>query len=319
MAMASALGGDSRRAGLAGDEGLLREQQPQLQARREQKWADVSDSEGDDDDIEDLATDSPTTSTLPTASGVASGVKAQAPWRGNLAREPAAVAGWVISAAALEFIPTLTYQCPLVAVCVWTLPIDGTVTAVHFQEPWGAVVAAQVAPSTTAAAPGAGSGALTASMKKRRSKKRGDPFQEEGVMPEASEEVWQHRAAMRHKERSVIREKLLQTILAGALATKAAEKGQQEYSHIAVQMPCREADDEQCKAHLAAKLLPTPDPEDRALSRRAWRRALDEWCKAMSVQWCPEECHGSIASTEEWQSLATLSTQCDDCGSECSE
>merc|ERR1719512_662324 len=49
--------------------------------------------------------------------------------------------------------------------------------------------------------------------------------------------------------------------------------------------------------------VPGPDPQDRTISRRQWRKAVDEWFKSSLMI---AECHGSVVSTEE-----CISTNCD--------
>mmetsp|Transcript_30517 Transcript_30517/g.65725 ORF Transcript_30517/g.65725 Transcript_30517/m.65725 type:complete len:419 (-) Transcript_30517:678-1934(-) len=154
-----------------------------------------------------------------------------------------------------------------------------------------------VSPATAEVAPGKPRTKSTGTSAKCRKKKAKSTTstQDLGVMPEASEEVWQHRAAMRSKELAFFRERLDHFI---------AEK-------------------KECSSCVCNDFLPAPDPLDRTVSRRSWRKVIDGWLKANYMRICPDERHGSVISTEEWQSLAAESfatsyTRCDDGGSECS-
>jgi len=113
-----------------------------------------------------------------------------------------------------------------------------------------------------------------------------------GVLPEAPEEIWRHREQVRRRE--------LATLEASVL----------------------NSNDRRPMEQLKDLMLPAkPDPSDRGMSRRQWKKATNQWVKAMFSVVCLEHGAGSsVASTEdmqECQSSTTLSTSCDgssDCG-----
>lgn len=140
-----------------------------------------------------------------------------------------------------------------------------------------------------------------------------------GVMPDASEEVW--------KQRVLHRQKVLETLQA-----RVARLSQQQQQGSGTPQHCNEDNTQQCnldssqpqplrtpsaqsRASSAVtkewiQCVPGPDPQDRAISRRQWRKAVDEWFKSSLMM---AECHGSVVSTEE-----CISTNCD-ADSDCSE
>jgi len=222
------------------------------------RWADVAESDGDSsEEAEDAA-------------------------RGQDGRPPAALANcsWPdrqvllararegLNVAAPEFIPTLSRQCPLVGICY-------AVAAQERQAPHDPTTAPPLQPAEAAGVAG-DAGRRQCCVREDRAA---------SLMPEASEEEWQHRIEMRRKELAVLSERLERR---GRGIEKAASM---------------------------------PDPTDRTISRRQWKKATDAWFKAL-LHVCPEEGHGSVASTEEWQSHATTSTNWEDDGereSECSD
>mmetsp|Transcript_41473 Transcript_41473/g.119584 ORF Transcript_41473/g.119584 Transcript_41473/m.119584 type:complete len:209 (-) Transcript_41473:296-922(-) len=97
-----------------------------------------------------------------------------------------------------------------------------------------------------------------------------------------SQEVWEHRVAMRTRELASLRARL-EAIPGGADLKEDA---------------------------------PPPDPTDRSVSRRTWKREVNLWFKTSARRRCSYEGCGSLASTEEWQSVAAFSASCDE-ASEC--
>jgi len=226
-----------------------------------------------------------------------------------------------LSATAPEFIPTMSQECPLVGLCV--LPAAGAAERGP-QETGESLIADAVEanPELGRLLPGTRSDAAAV---KPRATKRGrrkatrspdQPPHEWGVMPEVSEEVWEHRVDMRRKELAMLEERLSRFNGAAALqATGRPAAAKEEESAAAAESTGGQliAD-----GQVKGLLLEKPDPTDRTLSRRQWLKATDQWFKASVLRWCPEEGQGSVASTEEWQSLATISTHCDG-ESECSD
>merc|ERR1719193_444876 len=294
---------------------------------RSDKWADVQDSESDGE--------------LSNASHDAWADEwPEATLRGNLAgesrfgpsnpptRHDSVGAG--LNAEAVEFIPTMSMACPLATemcllegtrdpetdVCwaVVGLVVDAE-EAAPFQQKAPGKSRRPKAPhvmARQAQEPKAKAQHATERRAKAPQSKAAAPPEDRdaGGMPEASEETWQHRIEMRNKELASLEEKALAMravalCKAGAASTTGAED----------------------------ELPRKPDPTDRTVSRRQWKRVVDIWFKALlrvlcpeegpssvasTEEWpravsgsCPEEGPGSVASTEEWQSLATLSTNCD--------
>lgn len=240
---------------------------------RHESWADVDDSESDGEFSSEAAFDASLEEAVPLRGNLV-GVAQHDPSR-SLARHRAGEAA--LNCEAVEFIPTLSMHCPLVGMCVLEPEADARGT--------GELLAGSTFEDQL--------GSSTAAGRRRRHRKAKKPQQkpqEIGVMPEASDETWQHRAEMRVKELAALEAKLY-AASQGKYAAKDTNKDE---------------------------TLMQPDPTDRTVSRRQWKRATDQWFKALLRQWCPEEGHGSVASTEELQSLATLSTHCDG-ESECSD
>jgi len=249
-----------------------------------------------------------------------------APPRGNLAgeaplalhqpappRQSASSTG--LNAAATEFIPTLSQHCPLVGFCM--LVGQGECTPEENMEPLmsGALEASfnEFGRSLEDAPEGADAAAPAARRRRRKAKKTPEhPTQEWKVMPEASEEVWQHREEMRRKELAALEERLFR--VAPAAATATASKA----DAMAADKAGGAEGEKICDGCQEKGLPEQPNPIDRTISRRSWRKAADQWFKDALARWCLEEGHGSVASTEEWQSLATISTNCDGV-SDCSD
>lgn len=159
------------------------------------------------------------------------------------------------------------------------------------------VAAAASAAAAAAVAEGSpeGSGEEVQQQRRRRRRKAAKPAQEDGqkqqwgVMPEVSEEVWEQRILHRRKVLTTLEARLLRLT---RIAPQAADGGSEV-------LPKEQT------------LGPMLDPEDRSVSRRQWRKAIDEWFKTSLLQ-C--ECNNSVASTEE-----CISTHCGDGESEGSD
>mmetsp|Transcript_156195 Transcript_156195/g.501107 ORF Transcript_156195/g.501107 Transcript_156195/m.501107 type:complete len:309 (-) Transcript_156195:137-1063(-) len=278
-----------------------------LWQERGQRWADVADSEGEEDEeaadfewglllpscpmeqrvrragSDDVGNEA--TTTLPHSRS-ASSVEGDA---AQLSRGPIdesasrarSMSSFNVEAA--EFIPAVSHVSPLVAVAE---VLRSEAPRLRKRKGRGQ--------RTAAAAPAEGQDDHRNEETAEVTKQDFQP-QEFGSMPYASEEVWQHREEMRRKEVNLFKAKLLRLVGASNGDAKPTEA--------------------QC---CAIEGLATHDPADRSMSRRSWRKFMDQWFKDLLVQWLPEEGHGSTASGDERQSLANASTNCDDGRSECS-
>lgn len=170
-----------------------------------------------------------------------------------------------------DFVPTLSMFCPLVGTCV--------------VDPAGRTTIEQATDNCKESC----QSSACASLSVAADEMRVPP----GVVPETSEEVWQHREQVRRRELAIL---------------EASVFNSNDRRHI---------------GHLKELMLPVkPDPSDRSMSRRQWKKATNQWVKAMFSVVCSE--HGassSVASTEdiqECQSSTAVSTSCDG-ASDCSE
>mmetsp|Transcript_33297 Transcript_33297/g.72680 ORF Transcript_33297/g.72680 Transcript_33297/m.72680 type:complete len:268 (+) Transcript_33297:58-861(+) len=205
-------------------------------------------------------------------------------------QESPAVEAWRPNIHAQEFIPTMSLACPLVGVCT-LVPEDeaGNFAVVMECTSLGLGLLGNEAP---------GAGICTTSASKPRKEARYPgakmPSQAKGgtqmpqiersvlELPEASEEEWQHRAAMRRK---------------------AVRLGKETREYLCISELKRSQGEEE-----AADDEPsTPDYRDRSLSKRQWKWQLLQWRNALKRRYL-EEGHGSVASTEECSSLACYST-----------
>mmetsp|Transcript_80636 Transcript_80636/g.228425 ORF Transcript_80636/g.228425 Transcript_80636/m.228425 type:complete len:334 (+) Transcript_80636:50-1051(+) len=120
-------------------------------------------------------------------------------------------------------------------------------------------------------------------LKRTKSEERRPPSSAlpgQSQMPPASEEEWQHRITMRKKAVSVGKET-------------------PEYKWLA---ESRQQNEEELVEPQ------TPDPTDRTVSKRHWKYAVQVWRSALRHRYV-EECGGSVASTEEWQSISVATTE----------
>lgn len=173
-----------------------------------------------------------------------------------------------LNASAPEFIPTMSMVCPLVGVCLLQASAP---------EPLHQGLSSGTAQSINADA---------VQQRRRRRKKagKGQPStQQWGVMPEVSEDVWEERISHRYKVLATLEARLLRLSRGIVLSEKNQEGLMDEVQEIL--------------------RVRKPDPEDRTVSRRQWRKAVDDWFKASLMQL---EVPSSVASTEE-----CISTNCD--------
>mmetsp|Transcript_16579 Transcript_16579/g.33624 ORF Transcript_16579/g.33624 Transcript_16579/m.33624 type:complete len:250 (+) Transcript_16579:59-808(+) len=122
--------------------------------------------------------------------------------------------------------------------------------------------------------------------RRRRNKTMGQWLHTEsqlGVVPEVPEETWRHRGQQRRKELATLEARV-----------RALSLG------VCDQDCCVDDVD-------AAR----PDPEDRSMSRRQWKRAVDAWFKMLLGKYCPESGRTTAASIDETQPFATRATSCD--------
>jgi len=174
-----------------------------------------------------------------------------------------------LNASAPEFIPTMSMVCPLVGVCLFQA---AAAAPEHLHLDQG------VSPK-----PAESANADDVQQRRRRRKKAQHQPQQWGIMPEVSEDVWEERIAYRYKVLATLEARLLRLSRGIVLTEKNAE------SIIA-------SSQEMSRTN-------RPDPEDRTVSRRQWRKAVDDWFKASLLQL---EVPSSVASTEE-----CVSTNCD--------
>jgi len=199
---------------------------------------------------------------------------------------------WRPNVHAPEFIPTLS--CPSVGIC----HIGGTC-----MEPAAALLrrSSQAGPFTTpekscrASSPGPSAERKRkgGGKRRRRSSDMQDPFEKRSrsaekeqalappALPDASEDDWRRREEVRKKAVDMI-------------------KKFPEYQWYADSKPREERE---------AGAPTTPDPRDRTISKRKWKYLTTSWRLALKQRYT-DEGHGSVVSTEEWQSImTTLSTE----------
>jgi hypothetical protein len=275
----------------------VKRRSPSVKAPR-WSWADVADSEGEE---LDAILNSEAYLTTDDVGLVESGDA-----------RPSKISA--LNASAPEFIPTMSMVCPLMCVLEASMTPSAPSVPREQQRRWGiAKVVSQPAPAmelcdtAELAAPHLHSGSAPNPaacgggedlLQRRRRKKAGkgqQPTQVWGEMPEVSEEVWEERIAHRHKVLGTL-EARLQRLCQNMIITEKSARGRNDNS----------AGEDLREVARSVK----PDPEDRTVSRRQWRKAVDNWFKASLLQ-C--ECQGSVVSTEE-----CISTNCDG-ESECSE
>lgn len=279
---------------------LEQKAQKQMCQENSQRWADVADSDeedGDDIDIEDIMpmpskqrlraanTDefgSEATTATPTSSRFASSlsddVACSVQSESSSTNEPAM--RW--NPEASEFIPTLSYRC--MGVCEVEESAEVGATTEPRKNRRRKQKSSRSRLSSMAVVDEEG----TFVTEEQLAGKAAD-----GMMPEVSEEVWEHRVEMRLRELMILKDRVLRSV------------------------------DATCKPEIAARRrieiesATMPDHTDRTVSRRAWRRGTHDWYKALMAQWCPEDSHSGNVSSDERQSTEAASTNCD-VGSECS-
>lgn len=205
-----------------------------------------------------------------------------------------------LKADAPEFVPTLTMVCPLVGFCGMTSIDEASVQEASFATPQNHFEPNPQSPELLRLTPKEGRRrggvgrkrntppAIQVPERKRtKSEERrlspledAKPCKPQMEMPEATEEEWQHRIKKRE--------------LAITLSKKS-----QEYQRFQ-QLKMNEEREE-------GEPL-TPDPRDRSLSKRKWKHDVDEWRKWLLKRY-GDEGQGSVASTEEWLSVFTTTTE----------
>jgi len=166
-----------------------------------------------------------------------------------------------LSREAPEFIPTLTAACP--AICVGTLCVedeDLDSTAGSRYQRQRCPVLAQRRKVQLAC--------LDVPAQMMRSKDHRQSPQ--GVMPDASEDEWQHR-----------RETRMRAIL---VAKNTREYQSHSRSKLDIEFSAVEP--------------MTPDPADRSISARQWKYEVQQWRSAFAKRW-EQDAHGSVVSTED--------------------
>lgn len=196
---------------------------------------------------------------------------------------------WLPNAAATEFIPTLTMECPLVGV-IQISTEDGQVT-----DGVAAFELFSPAPASQRLAYSKRPAKISIPIPRpptRDQRKMKTPVltkvgpactEDQNVMPEASEEVWQHRADQRQRDIRVVKEA-------------------PEYQR-----------------HIARKALDgcdegeplTPNPFDRTLSKRRWKFSLQQWRKQTGDFALDDDCQSMMTATTETGGDA--SSSCGDC------
>lgn len=198
-------------------------------------------------------------------------------------RETARGSTWQPNVAAPEFLPMVSVQCALVGICTFVVGVElQAITAGAMGSTAGAASAAaasMAAADERLVRPTRRGGARQRGQRWRRGlRAAGEASSETGgacsgaqEAPEiVSEEVWEQRAQHRRKVLLGLEARLLRLAAEG----KPWDRQKEEL------LPAR------------------PEPEDRSLSRRQWRRATDLWFKESAMLRCPGG-PGSVASTEE--------------------
>lgn len=186
---------------------------------------------------------------------------------------PEAPARWKPNAHALEFIPTTSMDCVMVGFAPAGLPgpagkaAEAASTQPSRRRGRGAARGRPAPICTVFARPAAEALASPRGCSKGPSD-----------MPEATEEEWEHRAHLRMR------------------AVEIGKESKEYRLHCETKKGC---------GHGASDEPKTPDPHDRTISKRMWKFLLREWRSALEQERHDlQEGHGSVVSTEEWQSSA---------------
>jgi len=270
---------------------------------RARRWADVADTLDSDDDCPSHAGLSSTCASVDmTTSGASDGGDHCEP---HLFQTESAG----LNANAIEFIPTLTMACPLVGFCTEvaeqaagqcpqftaaqldnTLQLDNTPYVADWTYSDSCAFPAQEVCRHNAgrrrrpsrlAHPHATvrEECLSTSAKSSSLLINALPARGQQLMPEATEEEWQHRVELREKSVSVVKATPEYRWCAEA---RAQSKGVDAEPH-------------------------TPDPRDRTVSKRHWKYLLQQWrCAIHQLHF---DGRGSVASAEDVQSVATATTE----------
>mmetsp|Transcript_20034 Transcript_20034/g.53185 ORF Transcript_20034/g.53185 Transcript_20034/m.53185 type:complete len:322 (+) Transcript_20034:128-1093(+) len=284
------------------------------------RWADVEASEGEDEEevwpslaapaVDDTCRDPPLSSPEDSRDGLnlrlsgAAGLGAASPdtqapkdfafllasavGETESQDRPRSLRGsWRPNLNAPEFIPTLSHSCPLVATVI--LDEDGRAvsrTSGVLTPEKGGGPSGGLPPLERRRRGGAKARptAIEVSPAKKRTSESEPPEKmqppDKMPMPEVSEEDWQHRIEMRRKAIDV-------------------GKKTREYQWYAETKQGQSKDEPE---------PPTPNPADRTVSKRRWKYDVMQWRIALKQRHL-DEGGASVASTEEWQSVFTATTE----------
>jgi len=105
------------------------------------------------------------------------------------------------------------------------------------------------------------------------------PAVQQGQMPEATEEEWQHRVEMRQRSIALAKATFVYRWYSGLRRCEEREEGEPQ----------------------------TPDPTDRTISKRHWKYLVQRWREALHNLHL-EDRSGSTQSADDWQSTVTTAT-----------
>jgi len=269
---------------------------------RARRWADVADTLDSDDDCPSHAGLSSTCASVDMTTSWASNGGDHC--EGHLLKKECVG----LNANAIEFIPTLTMACPLVGFCTEvpeqaaaqspqftaaplddTLHLDNTIyvadgtysdsCAFPAQEVCRHNAGRRRRPSRLAHPHATVREDFPNTSEKPSSFLITQPAKGQMLMPEATEEEWQHRIELREKSVTVVKATPEYRWFAEA---RAQNKGVDAEPH-------------------------TPDPRDRTVSKRHFKYLVQQWrCALYQLHF---DGRGSVASAEDVKSVATATTE----------
>mmetsp|Transcript_46810 Transcript_46810/g.100085 ORF Transcript_46810/g.100085 Transcript_46810/m.100085 type:complete len:353 (-) Transcript_46810:88-1146(-) len=200
-----------------------------------------------------------------------------------------------LSANAPEFVPTMTMVCPLVGICSVASTDEASFVTPqnHFAPDPYSPELLRLSPKQGRNKGGVGRKRNTPpaiqvpDRKRTKSEERrlsipeeAKPNKSQMEMPEATEEEWQQRIKKRE------------------LAITLSKRSHEYQRFQQLKMNEEREEDEPL----------TPDPRDRSVSKRKWKHDVDEWRNWLQKRY-GDEGQGSVASTEEWLSVFTTTTE----------
>lgn len=185
---------------------------------------------------------------------------------------------WRPNLNAPEFIPTLSHTCPLVGVVLLDEEGSAVSSTSDVFTPEKGLERRRRGGAKARPAP------IQVSATKKRTSASEPPEKmqppEKMPMPEVSEEDWQRRIEMRRK------------------AIDVGKKTREYQWYIELKQGQNKDDSEPL----------TPNATDRTVSKRSWKYDVMQWRIALKQRYM-DEGGASVASTEEWQSVVTATTE----------